>query len=666
MPTMDTTRRLKQELLIPLLVAFLVSGFLLLLVHLLLEQWQANQRQQVQAQLAEIRTQLESQLNQASNASIGFAIYLQSYQGQIDEQRLARMAEQILKRYPVINNLAFAPNNVIRWNFPVEANDQTLGLDLTQIPEQGRVIERLRESRSPLLTGPVELVQGGFAVIHRVPVFLDPAAGNAQYWGLVSTPIMLDQLLAKAGALDLIESGYLAIRGYDGQGARGRVFSGQASLFDQPLALTTSVHSPDGEWQLAFLPPGWSQAHDLNRALFYLLVVLLGAGVFLLVRKSLQSQMQVTASQAQAMRLGERLQLATQAAGLGCWEVDLRSGKMEWDQGMFELYQSNPDTFTGQVDAWYEYLYPGERARIQSQFERLSSVTSNFVDEFKIMREDGEPRLIKSQVRVLRDAQGRPQRLVGTNEDVTEKRQAEQQLEVSRQEEKRLNEIMAHHFQEPVRRLQIFADQLKHSEAYQQSPQTQQAINFIHDQSAYLRSLVQGIQRYLAISHSHVSRQALQLETLLRRQLSQNNQLNSFSEQLVEWVGLPWPQVYGCPRQIEELLVALIENAQRHARPEQELQLRFSGQAVQGRFYLSIEDNGQGMKENFYQQALELFVNLEPSESSSNRGLGLGLPLARRIVQQHQGRLCLATSVWGGLKVTLDLPLYTPREEVNK
>src|SRR5207248_9524620 len=72
---------------------------------------------------------------------------------------------------------------------------------------------------------------------------------------------------------------------------------------------------------------------------------------------------------------------------------------------------------------------------------------------------------------------------------------------------------------------------------------------------------------------------------------------------------------------------------------------------VDGQSHLSIADGGPGMPPDVLEHAFEPFF------TTKSRGTGLGLPLAKRIVEAHGGEIAIATPATGGTVVTLMLPL---------
>lgn len=266
----------------------LTAGLSLLLVVLgqnRVNQQQAKTVRSAEARVTYLRRALESCLNAASNASASVAAYLRSQQGQIDIRVLRRMALDMIERVPPLDSIAVAPSNVIRWNFPAAGNEPSVGVHLLEIPGQRALIDRVITSRTPVLAGPLDLVQGGGATIHRVPVFISDSRGEAEhYWGLVNSRIGMEELLRGLAVNDLAALDRLAIRGRDGRGAQGEVFLGNPGLFQRPDVVVEQVSALDGTWQIVLAPaPMPSYVIRVEQwlvPLALLLGVLLGVSVF--------------------------------------------------------------------------------------------------------------------------------------------------------------------------------------------------------------------------------------------------------------------------------------------------------------------------------------------------------------------------------------------------
>lgn len=297
-PPGETSLRDRIGFLAPSILAGVVVMGLLLSLQWLVERQAMNARLQSDLDaLAQIRTRIESQLNQASNVSDGIAAMIEVERG-LDEAEVRAVAERLLDRTPVIQSIAIAPDGVVRLSIPLEGNEEAIGVDLAAHPRQSRSLQRAIETGKSVLGGPYELVQGGYAVIHRVPVFIERGDdGDREYWGVVSTPIDVMRLFEAAEAGDLVREGRLAVRGFDGLGEDGSVFLGRPERFESPASLMTSVVALDGQWKLALRPSEPSKAVIWSGRVARLGSVLLGLLVIWLVLRWQIQQRRLVASE---------------------------------------------------------------------------------------------------------------------------------------------------------------------------------------------------------------------------------------------------------------------------------------------------------------------------------------------------------------------------------
>jgi signal transduction histidine kinase len=112
------------------------------------------------------------------------------------------------------------------------------------------------------------------------------------------------------------------------------------------------------------------------------------------------------------------------------------------------------------------------------------------------------------------------------------------------------------------------------------------------------------------------------------------------------------PLVYACrPFALKRALRNLVENAVRYGGCA-----RISIAVRDGGPQIVVDDDGPGLPSDRVEEAFKPFVRLEPSRSQETGGIGLGLAIARGIVQAHGGSLGLANRAGGGLSATLRLP----------
>jgi len=106
------------------------------------------------------------------------------------------------------------------------------------------------------------------------------------------------------------------------------------------------------------------------------------------------------------------------------------------------------------------------------------------------------------------------------------------------------------------------------------------------------------------------------------------------------------------PNAIKRLLTNLIDNAARHGDS-----VLVSAQRKGSVLELLVEDDGPGIPEHMREDVFRPFFRLDESRNVATGGTGLGLSIARDIVQTHGGDIRLDSSVLGGLKAIISLPI---------
>ncbi|MDO8207244.1 MAG: PAS domain S-box protein [Gallionella sp.] len=148
-------------------------------------------------------------------------------------------------------------------------------------------------------------------------------------------------------------------------------------------------------------------------------------GLFVGGRKQQQAIQAVEKSEEALRTNEERLHLATTAGNVGIWDWDVARNELTWDESMYTLYGIRKEDFGGAYDAWIRTLHPDDRQFADGEIQAALRGEREYAPEFRIIRPDGTVRNIKAACKTYRDPQGKSIRMVGTNIDITELKQAE-------------------------------------------------------------------------------------------------------------------------------------------------------------------------------------------------------------------------------------------------
>jgi diguanylate cyclase (GGDEF)-like protein/PAS domain S-box-containing protein len=119
----------------------------------------------------------------------------------------------------------------------------------------------------------------------------------------------------------------------------------------------------------------------------------------------------------------ERMTLAADSGGIGIWDYDAAADQLLWDDRMHRHYGLRPGEAPKGRQSWLLRLHPDDRAAADQAVRAALEGSGTLDIEFRVVWDDGSIHDLKSFGRVIRDAAGRPLRMLGANFDITERRQ---------------------------------------------------------------------------------------------------------------------------------------------------------------------------------------------------------------------------------------------------
>jgi PAS domain S-box-containing protein len=132
--------------------------------------------------------------------------------------------------------------------------------------------------------------------------------------------------------------------------------------------------------------------------------------------------------QGQLQNAEERLEQAQSIAGIGTWHYDVASGNLFWSKEMFRLRGIPPSEIVPDYDTLADFTHPDDREARREWFAKLLTGQAVEPHEERVLRPDGEERLVRLEGGASTDAEGDVRYIAGTFQDITERRQIEHRL----------------------------------------------------------------------------------------------------------------------------------------------------------------------------------------------------------------------------------------------
>ena len=339
----------------------------------------------------------------------------------------------------------------------------------------------------------------------------------------------------------------------------------------------------------------------------------------------------------------QRFELATKAVKLGVWDMDMVTGRLTWDEVMYQIYGVKAAPLKNDYMSFENYVVPEDRDRVRRTFELAMLECRDSSAEFRIQRPDGEIRVIRAESKGFYSRDGRALRHVGVNWDVTDQREQElRALQASKMSS--LGEMsagIAHEINNP---LAIIIGKAEGIRGLVQSPDmnTEQVIRNIDVIEKTANRIAKIVRSLRAFSRdgqkdpfetSSVSEIVNEALTLCHSRFLNHGVELTFSE-ISEDLLFDVRSV-----EISQVLLNLLNNAFDAVASLDEKWVRVDVKDRDREIEISVTDSGSGIPADVREKMAQPFFTTK----EVGAGTGLGLSIATGIVQSHSGTITVDT-----------------------
>ena len=244
-------------------------------------------------------------------------------------------------------------------------------------------------------------------------------------------------------------------------------------------------------------------------------------------------------------------------------------------------------------------------------------------------------------------------------------RQKNIDLEQSNTELASFTYIASHDLQEPLRKIQTFADRILNTEEDSLSENVVNNLNRITASAERLKALIKDLLAYSWVSKQELPKTMLDLNRVVATVIQEQDEEITQKSGTVNYTNLP--SITANEQQFGQLFTNLISNSLKYSREEVPLVININSEPVTRRsinlplpgsgelfWAISVADNGIGFESRFATKIFDLFQRLHDKNEYS--GTGIGLAICNKIVQNHQGLILAEGQPGEGSTFTIYLP----------
>ncbi|NLK25970.1 MAG: PAS domain S-box protein [Euryarchaeota archaeon] len=298
-----------------------------------------------------------------------------------------------------------------------------------------------------------------------------------------------------------------------------------------------------------------------------------------------------------------------------------------------------------------DLIHPEDRERIINEWEIGLERGENWESIYRIMDTDGTYHHVLAQGVPVRDHAGKLIRWIGLNIDFSRQNMVRERLIRSNEELRLFAYVASHDLQEPLRMVSSFLSLLskRYGEQLDERAQgyIQQAVSGAHR----MRDFIDDLLAYSRVD----SRPKMFTEVDMSKVVSRAIDLlrPSAIEENVEFVIRPLPIIHANESQVTQLMQNLISNAIKFRGPERP-RVEIWATGSQDEWVFTVKDNGIGIDPSDHDRLFKMFQRLH--SRGEYPGTGIGLNIARKIVEHHGGRIWVESEKGKGSAFFFTIP----------
>jgi PAS domain S-box-containing protein len=356
----------------------------------------------------------------------------------------------------------------------------------------------------------------------------------------------------------------------------------------------------------------------------------------------------------QVLADSDRLLRETQRiAQLGSYVLNLTDDKWTCSSRLLEILgidESYPLNLRGHFDM----VHSDYRQQFMTSY--LASITRSglFEMEYPVQRvNDGEPRWVAECCEVSRDAAGSPSRMIGTIQDITERKAAEEAIrnlneELDRRVIERTSQLVAakkeiesfsysvsHDLRAPLRHINSYSAILLEDHSSDLSPEARDYLNRICSASNRMGNLIDDLLTLTRVGRTSMKREVIDISNMAEQVALMLREAEP--RRRVKFVIQEGLTAYGDSILVRLVLENLLGNSMKYTGRQNEAEIEFGQLNVDGKGVFFVRDDGVGFDMAYADNMFQPFQRLHGAEFE---GTGIGLATVKRIIERHGG------SVW--------------------
>ncbi len=366
----------------------------------------------------------------------------------------------------------------------------------------------------------------------------------------------------------------------------------------------------------------------------------------------------------EALRESERrLKEAQRIAHIGSWELDLLTNTLNWSDESCRIFEIDWEHFGASYEAFLDAIHPDDRNMVDNAYTQSLKNGQPYGITHRLLMPDGRIKYVHEQCETFYSPDGKPLRSLGTVQDITELKNAQEERMALRLELAHLNRVMtmnelsavlAHEINQPLGAIMnnATAAQILTSKLTKGNEEAREILEDIIKDTNRAAQIVRKIRG--TVKKGEVSYESLYMDDLVKEVLQVYQSLFRRDKISVRLDIRPdLAPIRGDHVRLQQVLMNLISNAVEAMKesPSKDLTIRSTMQSPDT-ITVSVSDSGLGIDDRIRAKIFQ------PFSTTKKDGLGMGLRICQSIVEEHGGRIWVENNLDGGTTFSFSLRAF--------
>jgi len=359
--------------------------------------------------------------------------------------------------------------------------------------------------------------------------------------------------------------------------------------------------------------------------------------------------------------------MATAAANIGTWYVDVRQRTAQWSRQLYLLLGLNPRPGPEDIELFFSFIHPDDRRGYLESFQSLKKKAETEIkDEFRIIRADGQTRWLAARGSIIRDAFGAAVHVAGVNFDITEIKQAQAaerlaqmqlaakivQLEQKNQELDQFVYAASHDLKAPLRAISNYSDFLQEDLGGSLSGEQKRYLEGLKTAAGQGQALIDDLLEYSRVGRTERKAERIDMPPMI-------NEVKAFlnlDPEIDLTVQKDWPVFETDRLLLMQILKNLVGNAVKFNHSDtKRVDIGWRQTNANGFIEIFVRDNGIGIDPQYQQQVFGIFQRLHTENEFE--GTGIGLAVVKKAAMELGGEVRVESTQGKGSTFYVEIPV---------